>query len=79
MQAEAERVREWLRGVPPGRARGATELEAASRYPALFEGAPRCAEAAMSDAVAQGAGSLSQVTQLYRKGSPSTLKGAPLP
>jgi len=33
VQEEAERVREWLRGVPPGRARAAAELEAASRYP----------------------------------------------
>ena len=70
MQAEAERVREWLRDVPPGRARGAAELEAASRYPALFEGAPRCAEAEMSEAVAQGPDSLSQVTQPSPKGNP---------
>ena len=61
LRAEAERLREWLRDVPPGRARGAAELVAASRYPALFEDAPRCAEAEMSEAVAQGAGSLSQV------------------
>jgi len=73
-------VREWLRGVPPGRARNAAELEAASRYPALFEDAPRCAEAEMSEAVAQGPDSLSQVTQPNPKGKPlPALALAPTP
>jgi len=58
-RAQAEAVRAWLRDVPPGPgARTAAQLDAASRYPDIFEGAPRCAEASLREAVGRGAQAL---------------------